>query len=344
MMTGNYLLSEENIALCMFFALLVSLASTLEKAAAVKAAATKTTTTTTTMTTTKTPDGGQEEATVQQEQGKSTQQVIFFLSFVFFHGIVNVFMTLILPPLGPVSLYWPTYVAGKLLLNVIIIGIIMRFEPITKTVQVATMVITCAVLFIPLVGPTTTSTDATTYNNNPVEDLLKLNNVIGFIWICILLIIFLISAGIMILANLQKIPHGTFKETILFNVYVGASVLGGAAAKASTYFIEQANNSIDGSDTTSNTVMAGRVIFQIISWTFLVIWMYEAYMEACHVRSLARFVPLTQFGSLFFNAITGVSFSLSVEHCLAWSCTSQFFLTFPPLTFLFNFYTCHDSP
>ena len=103
-------------------------------------------------------------------------------------------------------------------------------------------------------------------------------------------------------------------------VYVGSSVLAGVAAKVSVVYTQNDENSSEGGAGSNGGggVSTGRVIFQLLSWSFLLIWIYEAYMEAFHVRSLASFVPLTQFGSLLFNAITGVSFFFPLSFFVVW--------------------------
>lgn len=79
-------------------------------------------------------------------------------------------------------------------------------------------------------------------------------------------------------------------ELILFLVYMGASTLCNSTSKAASLF--------------EGTI---RLALICLSWFIVLIWMYESYLEAFHVRSLAQFIPITLVGSIVLNAATGVS-------------------------------------
>lgn len=189
------------------------------------------------------------------------KKAIHTVEFLFFDIVGNLFFTLILPPLGSVSLYWPTFVAAKLILNAIVFGVVLKYEEIPKAVQVRTMIIACAVIYIPIVEPDFDGNASG--DSDPIQELLQLENIIGLVWLILLICVFFIATGIIVFADLHKIPPGSFKETVLFFVFVGASILSGVAARISTYFSRVDLN--DSSQTRGSMV----VTFQIISWLFL---------------------------------------------------------------------------
>ena len=371
------LIKEENITLCMVCAMLAGLSFTLQKAAAVKAAVASSKIkqednlnsiqeeddehNSKEYTTAERPsvhvpssetmddykddknnDQNDEDTTKNKERCSTSffnRKMLHTVEFLFFDIVGNLFFTLILPSLGSVSLYWPTFVAAKLILNAIVFGVILKHEEIPKAVQVGTLIIACAVVYIPIVGPDFDAHQVDGDDGDPIEELLKLENLVGLAWLILLNIVFFIATGIMIFVDLHKISSWAFKESVLFCVFVGASILSGVAARISTYYARADDGHARGMVVT----------FQIISWLFLLAWTYESYMEAYHVRSIAKFVPLTTFGSCFFNAITGVSHNInnSIHVCTFSSSVIRtalfpFVLKLPVLTFLRCFFLKPD--
>jgi hypothetical protein len=194
----------------------------------------------------------------------------------------------IAPWFGPVSVYWPTFCASKLLFNMLFIGVIMQHEKFDKNAQVATGVIVAGAVTISINGPGI-------QEDQNVNDLV-FGNPIAITWLAFLLALFIICSFLMLFTNLKKRSHA-FAEIVLFIVFIDASALAGTTSKFSSTF--------DGSEGPY------RAILLTITWIIIAIWAVENFKEATHVRSLARFIPQATFGSIALNGVTGVSDQLA---------------------------------
>jgi hypothetical protein len=190
------------------------------------------------------------------------------------------------PWYGPVSVYWPTFTAAQLLTNMLLIGFIMKHEKFDKNAQVATCVISMAVIYFPINGPGI-------QENQDAKELL-LGNPKAMIWLSVLSVIYCICVFFMLFVDMKKKCSQFFVELVFFSVAIGSSTLSATFSKAASTF--------DGTE-------AGpyRAIFLAATWIIIGIWTIEAYKEATAVRSLAKFIPLATFGSLVLSGMTGVS-------------------------------------
>ena len=216
----------------------------------------------------------------------------------------------------------PAFLASKLVFNMLILGAILKYENFSKNVQIATGILVTAVFYLSLAGPTT-------QNYDTVGESFFFDNLVGLIWLGVVTVMYVVSTGIMFCSmrirnNSMRQEEGldeslkhhpqqprrqstdidppstskttttsffTKEERILLLVYIGASTLCSTASKAAILF-----------DGTISVFLIGS------SWLMVLIWMYESYLEAFHVRSLAHFIPISLVGSILMNSITGVSF------------------------------------
>jgi hypothetical protein len=168
----------------------------------------------------------------------------------------------------------------------LLLGAIMKHEIFDKNAQVATCVIIVAVIYVPINGPGI-------QENQDAKELF-LENPIAMIWISVLSVIYCICVFFMFFVDLKKKLSPLFVELVLLGVAIGSSTLSATSSKAASTF--------DGTE-------AGpyRAILLAATWIIIGIWTIETYREASAVRSLAKFLALTTFGSLVLNGITGVS-------------------------------------
>lgn len=160
----------------------------------------------------------------------------------------------------------------------------MQHEKFDKTTQIATCVIVAGVVSISINGPGI-------QEDQNVNDLI-FGNPVAIMWLAFLSFIYIICSILMFFANLKKYSP-TFAEIVLFIVAIASSALAATSSKFASTF--------DGSEGPH------RAILLTITWIIILIWSVEVFKEPIHVRSLARFMPLSTFGSIALNGITGVS-------------------------------------
>jgi hypothetical protein len=218
-------------------------------------------------------------------QPSRTEKLLITIGSLVMVGFSDVF-AFVAPWFGPVSVYWPTFIAANLLTNMLLIGAIMKHEKFDKNSQIATCVIIMAVIYVPINGPGI-------QENQDAKELL-LRNPIAMIWISVLSVIYCICVFFMLFVDMKKKCSQFFVELVFFSVAIGSSTLSATSSKAASTF--------DGTE-------AGpyRAILLATTWIIMAMWTIETYKEATAVRSLAKFIPLTTFGSLLLNGITGVS-------------------------------------
>jgi hypothetical protein len=269
----------------------------------------------------------------QQQQAKKTKwsrkkwETYWSLtSFVVFQCIANgcIFVA---PWFGPVSIYWPAYIASQLLANMLIVGTCLQHERFDKPAQIATLVVVAAVLYITITGPGEPQDE---------QDIRALvwGNWIAMVWLGLLCLVFVVSFLVMVTfligngrcrrevqqekpskkkqqqqqqqqqqdpeePSTATAPAGFFAssplilETVLLMVSMTCSTLSATASKAASTLTAPEDASI-------------RSALIALTWIIIICWSLENYLEGRHVRSLGRFLPLMTFGSILLNAATGL--------------------------------------
>jgi hypothetical protein len=220
-----------------------------------------------------------------KDEPSRTEKLLITLGSLFMVGLSDV-CAFIAPWFGPVSVYLPTFIASVLLTNMLLIGAIMKYEKFDKNAQVATCVIILAIFYVPINGPGI-------QENQDAKELF-LGNPIAMIWISVLSVIYCICVFFMLFVDLKKKFSPFFVELVMLSVAIGSSTLSATSSKAASTF--------DGTEEGPY-----RSILLAATWIIIGIWTIETYKEAAAVRSLAKFLALTTFGSLVLNGITGVS-------------------------------------
>jgi hypothetical protein len=184
---------------------------------------------------------------------------------------------------GPVSIYWTTNVCTQLLSNTIFVGVILQTEPIEKNMQVAVIIMTLAIIYLPIVGPGI-------QDGQELYDI-TLGNPFGLAWMGFLALVHFGCAIIMYTTDLKKFRH-PFGQSVLLGVGVTSAVFGGTVSKAASL--------VNGLPR-----ILLLCLFGLISGNGLV----EALLEATTVPSMAKYIPIFTFISIILSAINGVSFS-----------------------------------
>jgi hypothetical protein len=251
---------QQNLLLCLLFSVLAGLSSNASKA-----------------------------VVLLQHKRKNEGRVLFqygrqiaVVSGMIFQVLNNVFMVFA-SWFGPVSIYWTTNVCTQLLSNAIFVGVILQTEPMGKSMQVAVIIMSISVIYLPIVGPGIQE-DQDLYD-------VTLGNPFGLAWMCLLALVHFGCAIIMYTTDLKKRRH-PFGQSVLLGVGVTSAVLGGTVSKAASLVNGQHRIFL-------------LCLFGLISCNGLV----EALLEVTTVPSMAKYIPIFTFLSLVLSAINGVSFS-----------------------------------
>lgn len=238
-------------------------------------------------------------------------------------NIVANFCIFIAPWFGPVSIYWPAYIASQLMANMLLVGTLLQQERFDKPAQVATLVVVAAVLFITVAGPGEPQTE-----QEDIKELI-LGNSIAIAWISTLCLVFFLSFLTMMsffatqcsTGSRQEDKHsessnnestvGTcfspqLLEIILLLVSTTCSALSATASKAASTLTSPQDSTLRSSLIT-------------ISWIIIICWSVENYLEGRHVRSLGRFLPAVTLGSIVLNAITGMIVWKDAQVVVSWA-------------------------
>ena len=217
----------------------------------------------------------------QQQASGKLNKVMMMCQFVFFSALAHACI-FFAPWFGPVSIFWPTYMSCKLLSNMIIIGVIMGHEKIDKNIQVATMVVVAAVVYITITGPEPK-------DGQDIYELFLEDSPIALIWTVLLGVAYVVCIGLFVVGGMKdKSP--AFKERIHFMISITSSALVTTTSKIYSLLPEGPI----------------RTITIVISWSITVAWANFGFFEAKDVRSLATYFPKKTFGTILINALTGI--------------------------------------
>ena len=189
------------------------------------------------------------------------------------------------PWFGPVTIFVPTDTSVSLISNAVLVGAILKIEPINKNAQVAIAVLCIATVYLPIVGPfvqeNPTLTELFTFQQNPM----------GLIWIGILGTIHFACCFIMYTTDLTKTRH-PYGQNVLNGVTTTATILCGTISKVT---------SLAENDT-------HRYIFLCLYGVITFNGVMEDLQEATTVPSLAEFYSILTCVNILVNALTGVSY------------------------------------
>mmetsp|Transcript_27152 Transcript_27152/g.65235 ORF Transcript_27152/g.65235 Transcript_27152/m.65235 type:complete len:333 (-) Transcript_27152:220-1218(-) len=198
-----------------------------------------------------------------------------------FQGLSTISAT-VAPWFGPVSIFVPTALCSELLLNMVIIGFIMKKEELNKDTQVATYIMLLAALLLPVVGPIP--------QDDQTNPLTLLEKPFSLAWIGLFVVLFIGSTALMIMKRYERM--GQFRgEMCILVVAIGAEVLSPTVSRAF------------GTMESGGAVRIALIGFYIM---IQLVWTYQGIVEARYVSSHVKYVPLSTCGALIFNALTGL--------------------------------------
>ena len=218
---------------------------------------------------------------VREQEGKKMSSFLYFVTLA---GNVGLQLTgslmshLVATWFGPVSIVVPFFYSATLLSNMLIFGAILGLEFFTKNMQVGTYVIVCAVILLPVVGPTI-------QEDQDIGALFK--HWYASVWFSMLLLAMSIT-GTLLMMDITRysMPARTFillivrASSISVNLSVSRSFVLGL----------------------SEAVFALFLVIKIVSGA---IYTYAIVIQSTAVDQ-ARFVPLNTTTIIVVNALTGI--------------------------------------
>lgn len=218
---------------------------------------------------------------VREQEGKKMSSLLYFLTLA---GNVGLQLTgslmshLVATWFGPVSIVVPFFYSATLLSNMLIFGAILGLEFFTKNMQVGTYVIVCAVILLPVVGPTI-------QEDQDIGELFK--HWYASAWFSMLLLAMSIT-GILLMKDITR-----------YSMPVRTAILLVVRASSISVNLTVSRSFVLG---ISEAVFILFLVIKIVSGA---VYTYAIVVQSTAVDQ-ARFVPLNTTTIIVVNALTGI--------------------------------------
>ena len=218
---------------------------------------------------------------VREQEGKKLSPMLYWLALagnVSLQLMGSLTSHLVATWFGPVSIVVPFFYAATLLSNMLIFGAMLGLEFFTKNMQVGTYVIVCAVILLPVVGPTI-------QEDQDISLLFK--HWYSSVWFSMLLVAMLITGALLT----QDLTRYSMRGRTAILLIARASSITVNLTVSRSFILSP-----------PHAVFVLFIIFKIVSGGI--------YTSAIVVQSTAvdqaRFVPLNTTTIIVVNAITGI--------------------------------------